>query len=393
MVKTTRGWRMVGRFVVRTVLLSAVVVAGCGPRTVSGPRQAQQVSLETVITDEIPAGQADRRYLFEVDEFASYAVFVQGLEGRGLLRVTDANFGLKGAMQTFTPGMDSLETQSTLPVALSTGSYGVLVQGLPLGTPARYRFKVHRINHAPESSNGLFEIGDAIGTESIDDILDIDDFTTTGPAGHDVVAALEATGQPGANRITLTVYDPTESFQTSATTSVGQPAALTDRLTLPTTGTYRFRVQNVWGTIGATPRRYTGPYRFWTYLIDRAPEHTPAVVTTDVLVSGEDLAPAGDVDEFRFDASANTEYSVFLQSRRAALVRLQALDATGNILGSVDAVPADTALLAHATGRFSLGSSGPVTLRVLGPFDRFVTDTGAYRLFVQQSQPTPVAKH
>ena len=144
-------------------------------------------------------------------------------------------------------------------------------------------------------------------------------------------------------------------------------------------------MQGIYGARG----RYTGPFRFWTYVINRAPEHHAAAVNYDTEITGEDLAPAGDVDEFSFYADAGSEYNIFLQSARSPFVRLQAFDPAGNYVAFVDAVAADTGLFAHGTGRFLRASAGAVTLRVFGESDHSVSDTGAYRVYIARINPLP----
>ena len=367
-----------------SVALLVVFTAGCGTRLVPTP-STDRVPLETVITDSVGPNRSPD-YAFVPAVSASYGVFVQGLEGAAILFVRDSASALLLDQVPISVSADSIGKRSTNPITLAGGRTTLLaVRALPFSDAsarARFRFMVHRINPAPEHvSDPRFTIGDSVDAESIDDVLDIDDFVTTGAAGQEIIGVLEATGTSGPAGITLNIYDPAESFQTSATAAAGQPGALTDRWTLQTSGTYRARVQAVY-----VSNRYVGPYRFWIRPIQRAPEHRAAAVDVGVPINEEGLDPAGDVDEFTFAASPNTNYRVFLQSRRAALVRLQALDGAGNVLGTVDAIPADSGLFNHSTASFHSFVSGPITLRVFGAYDRWTTDTGMYRLYVEPTQ-------
>jgi hypothetical protein len=346
------------------------------------------VSLEQVITDEAAAADTVRRYSFVPRESGLHGVFVQGLEGQASLAVRDSATRSLRTSLFLSPRTGGLEAEATLPFPLTSGqTYLVEVSALPLGSLARFRFQVHHINPDLEQQlfGGPFAIGDVISTESIDDILDYDDFTTSVTAGQEIAGAIKATGAAGTEGITLTVLDPSQFFQTYTFTSAGEPGGVTGRLTFPTSGTYRFRVQGIYGAKG----RYTGPYQFWTYFINRAPEHRAAAVNYDTEITGESLAPAGDVDEFSFYADAGSEYNIFLQSARSPFVRLQAFDQGGNYVAFVDNVAADTGLFDHATGRFLRASPGTLTLRVFGEADHSVSDTGAYRLYIDRINPLP----
>ena len=362
------------------MMLLVAFIAGCGERT--GP-STDAVPLETVITGSVGPSLATV-YAFVPAVSASYGVFVEGVEGAATLFVRDSATALLLDLVHISVSADSFGRHSTNPITLASGRTTFLeVRARPFNDPsasARFRFMVHRINPAPEHvSDPRFTIGDSVNTESIDDILDIDDFVTTGVAGQEIIGVLEATGTPGRAGIILNVYDPAESFQTTTVTSAGQPGALTDRWTLQTAGTYRARVQAVY-----VANRYVGPYRFWIRPIQRAPEHRAAAVDVGVPINDEDLAPAGDVDEFTFGAVSNSNYRVFLQSTRAALLRVQAFDAVGNVLATVDAVPADSGLFDHGTASFHSSAPGPITLRVFGVHDQWTTDTGTYRLYVER---------
>ncbi len=369
-------------------VLVVTAFAACDSPTEPNHRAVQRVALEQVVTDEVAADDSLRRYSFVASETGFHGVFVQVLEGYATLIVRDsATLGVRTS-EFFDPRTGDLHSEATVPFVLTSGTtYFVDVIAQPFGSTAKFRFQVHQIDPDPEHQliSVTYGIGDTISNESIDDILDFDDFTTTATAGQEIVAAIKATGVPGPEGITLAIFDAAGFFQTYTFTSAGQPGSVTSAFTFPTTGTYRFRVQGVYGAQG----RYTGPYRFWTYFVNRAPERRSATVAANTEIAGEDLAPAGDIDEFTFQASAGDEYNVFLQSSRAALVRMQAFDEGGNYVAFVDAVPADTGLFAHATGRFQRVAAGPVKLRVFGESDHSVTDTGAYRFYVYKVNPAP----
>jgi hypothetical protein len=375
------------RFPVAALVVAAAFVACDSPTGPGNHRAVQRISLEQTVADEVAPDDTSRRYSFVSSDSGLYGVYVQLLEGRATLLVQDsATHAIRTAISLL-PSTGPLHAQATAPFILPRGATTVIeIRALPFGSTAPFRLQPHRIDTRPEHQllGNQFAIGDTIATESLDDILDVDEFTTTGTAGQEIAAAIKATGSTGTEGITLTVFDPNHFFTTYTFTSAGEPGAVTGRFALPTSGTYRFRVQSILGLQG----RYTGPFTFWSYRIKRAPEHVSAALVENTISGGEDLAPPGDVDEFTFYPTAGTEYNVFLQSKRPALVRLQAFDAGGNYLAFVDAVPADTGMFEHATGRFS-SPTPMMTMRVFGEEDHAVTDTGAYRLFLYRVNPLP----
>src|SRR2546422_6271542 len=84
----------------------------------------------------------------------------------------------------------------------------------------------------------------------------------------------------------------------------------------PYTTLFRSYLFSVWSVTSNVYPRYRGPYRFWSYPIDRAPEHRPAAMPLAAEVRGETIDPAGDVDEFTFTAAAGAEYNAFVQAPR-----------------------------------------------------------------------------
>lgn len=368
-------------------LLVGIGFAACDSPTGPDHGAVRRVSLEQMVTDEASVDDTIRRYSFAPTDNGWYGVYFQLLEGRGYLAIRDSTAFNLLAYVLLTPRSGDLRAEAAGPFQLTGGhTYIVDFYPVPRGASMRYRFQPHRINLEPEHQLPVtYDIGDTISTERIDDILDIDDFRVHGVAGQEINVAIKATGTPGTEGITVTVFDPSDFFYTYTFTSAGQPGSVTGRFSLPTTGTYRISVQGVSGALG----RYAGPYQMWTYPINRAPERRLAAVNPGVEISGEDLAPTGDVDEFAFSAPTNSAYNVFLQSNRSALVRLQVFDGSGNYLALVDAAPGDTGLFNRATGRFPRPTGGPVTLRVFGESDHSVSDTGAYRLYVYQIDPLP----
>jgi hypothetical protein len=132
--------------------------------------------------------------------------------------------------------------------------------------------------------------------------------------------------------------------------------------------------------------RYQGPYRFWSYAISRAPEHVAASLIIGAEIDGETIDPAGDVDEFTFQATAGDEFNAFLQSPDAVL--LEVVPDTGPPVTSVASGP-DTGLYRAATGRFTLAQGGSYKVRVSGTTSSERSDTGSYRFLLYPVHRAP----
>src|SRR2546423_770702 len=222
---------------------------------------------------------------------------------------------------------------------------------------------------SPFEPRGLGErvpVGTAIEQEvtgeTIDPIVDGDYFFAHGAAGQEVVLVMETLGPPGSGSVSLTVVD------TVAPTllgyvfgDAGTPTLTTGRLRLPTSQGYLF---SVWSVTSNVYPRYRGPYRFWSYLINRAPEHRPAAIPLGTELRGEKVDRAGDVDEFTFTASAGAEYNAFVQAPRA--VQLDVAPVSGPVFAVATSSSADTGLFTHATGRFQVPAAGTYVVRVTG---------------------------
>ena len=88
-----------------------------------------------------------------------------------------------------------------------------------------------------------------------------------------------------------------------------------------------------------------GPYWFKVYPINRAPERIGATVLIGDTVSGEDISPPGDIDEYTFSASGGQGLIVYFQTPQGASdsvdLTLEVIDPiSGALLGSVNAYDA-----------------------------------------------------
>ena len=308
-----------------------------------------------------------------------YLIFLESLEGRVQLSVYDSTHGFLIVNHSASAGGPWLEQNpSNTFGGAAEAVYRVSVWATPPATVARFRFKVHAIATRPERVPASFSFGDTVIGETIDPMFDLDWFSAHGVEGQEIVTVVEAQEPVGSGSVGLSVIDQGENqFLGSVFADAGTPTPLTTgRIRLPGTHDYRFAFGSV---ISNTYMRYRGRYRFWTYLIDRAPEHRAGTAPFNTEIRNERIDRAGDVDEFTFSAAANTDFNAFLQSSRAFQLELVPLMEG---VYPVVAVPTDTALFAHATGRFHIAQAGTYTIRLSGTEPSRVADTGSYRFYL-----------
>src|SRR2546421_2265752 len=245
----------------------------------------ERVPVGTAIEQEV-TGDSARRYAFAAQANSVYAVFLEALQGSVFLGVVDSAHHTPVASVTASEGGAGLEDNPTDNFGARAGAvYELSVSTLPAGCHAPVRFMVYEINTAPEHVPARFTIGDTVAGETIDPIVDGDYFFAHGAAGQEVVLVMETLGPPGSGSVSLTVVD------TVAPTllgyvfgDAGTPTLTTGRLRLPTSQGYLF---SVWSVTSNVYPRYRGPYRFWSYLINRAPEHRPAAIPLGTELRGE----------------------------------------------------------------------------------------------------------
>ena len=366
------------RACVRAVTLAAVVLVSCDKSPFEPVGEGERIPIGTVIEGQTRADSASR-YSFAASPNQPYLIFIESLEGRVQLYVYDSTHGTPAVSMTAVAGGPWLEQNPSNTFAAPSGAvYNVTVWATPAGTTARFRFKVHAIETRPERVSSRFSFGDTVSGETIDPMYDLDWFTAHGVAGQEVVAVVEPQEPMGSGSVGLVVTDPAESqFLGYLFADAGTANQLTTgRMRLAGTHDYQFAFGSV---ISNAYPRYRGPYRFWTYVIDRAPEQRPANTPFNTEIRNERIDRAGDVDEFTFSAAANTDFNAFLQSSRAFQLELVPLMEG---IYPVVAGPADTALFAHATGRFHIAQAGTYRIRVSGTEPARVADTGSYRFYL-----------
>ena len=354
----------------------AVAIACDSPFEPRG--EGERVPVGTVIEQEV-TGDSTRRYSFAAQANSVYAVFLEAVQGSVFLGVVDSANHTPVASVTASEGGAGLEDNPTGNFGARAGAvYELRVSTLPAGASARFRFMAYEINTAPEHVPARFTIGDTVAGETIDPIVDGDLFVAHGTAGQEVVFVMETLGPPGSGSVSLDVVDPAaNNLLGYVFGDAGPPTLTTGRLRLPTTQDYRF---SAWSVTSNVYPRYRGPYRFWSYLIDRAPEHRSAAISLRTELRGEKVDRAGDVDEFTFTASAGAEYNAFVQAPRA--VQLDVAPVSGPVFAVATSSSVDTGLFTHATGRFQVPAAGTYVVRVTGTAPSQIADTGAYRLFL-----------
>src|SRR5437667_3327824 len=301
-----------------------VAVVACSESPFEPRGEGERVPVGQVIEQDVTADSA-RQYSFSAQPNGVYAVFLEALQGSVFLVVVDSARHAPVASVSASQGGAGLEENHTGNCPRPAGGvYRLRVTG----ASARFRFMVYAINTAPENVPARFAIGDTVTGETIDPIVDGDYFFAPGGAGQEVVLVMETLGPRGSGSVSLTVVDTvTPTLLGYVFGDAGTPTLTTGRLRLPASQDYLFSVSSV--TSNVYPR-YRGPYRFWSYLINRAPEHRPAPIPLGSEVRGETIDRAGDVDEFTLAAPVGAEYNAFVQAPRA--VQLEVAPVSGPVL-------------------------------------------------------------
>src|SRR5213082_2302650 len=305
---------MAGRgMVLGTALGLALAIACDSPFEPRG--EGERVPVGSVIAQQV-TGDSARSYSFAARPTALYTVFLEALQGNVSLVVIDSAHHSSVTSDSASQGGTGLEDNPTDNFGAPAGGvYQLRVRTFPAAATARFRFMVYEINTAPEHVPARFTIGDTVAGETIDPIVDGDLFVAHGTAGQEVVFVMETLGPPGSGSVSLDVVDPAaNNLLGYVFGDAGPPTLTTGRLRLPTTQDYRF---SAWSVTSNVYPRYRGPYRFWSYLINRAAEHRPAAIPLGAEVRGETIDREGDVDEFTFSANVGDEFNAFVQASRA----------------------------------------------------------------------------
>ncbi len=249
------------------------VVIACSDSPFEPRGEGERVPVGRVIEQEVTADSA-RWYSFAANSNGAYAVFLEALQGSVFVLVVDSARHSSITSISASQGGPGLEDNASGNFGAPAGGvYRLRVSTYPVGATARFRFMVYEINTAPENVPARFAIGDTVAGETIDPIVDGDRFFARGTAGQDVVLVMETLGPRGSGSVSLTVVDTVApDLLGYVFGDAGTPTLTTGRLRLPASHDYLF---SVWSVTSNVYPRYRGPYRFWSYLINRAPEHRP----------------------------------------------------------------------------------------------------------------------
>jgi len=277
-----------------------------------------------------------------------------------------------------------------VPAAITTGrvhppaggTYQFRFASVPGGPPpfhGAYRFWTYAVNPAPEHRGAAAPLSTVIADETLDRTGDVDVFTFSATAGDELNTFYQSAV---ASHLEIAPVSGPLLASVSASADTALFSHSTGRVVLAQTGTYVARI-----SADGPALTDTGAYRFFLYAIDRRPETVPAAITAGDSVAGEAIDLQGDVDEFTFAASSGEEFNAFLQVETPdALARLEAIDADGTVLATLESRGADTTLLGQGSPRFATRTTGTHRLRMQGAEPGAA---GPYRLLLSRVNRRP----
>ncbi len=378
----------------RALYLVAAVAAIASCESPTAPStHSNSLEVGVVANKRLSVGDSVADYSFVTEPGVDYVVYATVEHGTLFLTLEDSTHnGLIGAGYAG-PGSAALMSSPVFPVyAGSGGTRELTVRRDSVVSSVAFKLLVYGINNAPENRPAAITIGDTVSGETLEPAQDVDVFTADLAAGQDIVVAAEAPGITGLGPIVLTVVDPSATPISITSFPTGTPASLTTgRLHVTAGGRYQFRFQAPWDAWSAA-LAFHGAYRFWTYAINRAPEHLPAAIVPGDTISGESIDRIGDLDEFTFSALAGEDYYAFLQTGPAApgtQLQLDAVDPLDTLLASVLSANGDPTLLGQVTTVIHAQTTGTYRLRVGGAGIGGGTSTGPYRLLLYRVNRQP----
>jgi hypothetical protein len=376
LLRSRRSWSLAA------ALLVGAVLACDSPA--EPPNTDRRVAAGVTISASLGTDSV-RTYSFLATAGEEYAVYFEAVEGAASITVSDSATGdVLGSVFDAAGGWGLLETATA-----NFSRAGVLLIAVHGGAGiggARFRFLIDTVNRLPETRPTRFNIGDTVSGESLDPIIDVDQFVATGQAGQELVGWIEALSPSGIGTVNMIVTDPQSPQPLGFVFHIaGEPPPL--RLSalppLPGARDYQFTVP--------VPRlpgypQYTGAYRFRFYAINRGPESVEATIMQDITITGEALDVGGDIDEFTFAATAGQEFNAFIQSTAPSSVSLQPF---GTLAGGSAVLTefSDTGMFQHGTSRFKVVAPGGHGLRING--ELLTTATGSYRLYLYRINRAP----
>ena len=335
-------------------------------------------------------------FLLEADAGSELIGFLQGSDslapGTPALTVLNATGVEQGASVIHLGPQADIEAQTTGTFFVAAeGTYRFVVRGeadTRSGPPIAggYRILARLIDRAPEEGSVAVELGDTVASV-IDHVGDVDEFTLSGQPGARFNLFLQALNEsPTAGcqvemEGAIPVYDHFEFVQsTGSDTSLSRQATRTGEI--PEAGTVTVRVSGL-------PDRTVlqrGPYRFFVYPIDSAPEQAPAGLTLGEAANYSIELP-GDVDEYQLTVTEPGETNLVLEPLGGVTGQLDLtwMNGAGEFIGTLRMFASQPA--GFASGSFQI-AAGQYRLRVEGESSGGGF-RGGYRLSAHAITPGP----
>ncbi len=327
-----------------------------------------------VLGDTITGESIDPRY--DTDIFTAHAnagqIFAAALQPLGSNHggVTLYVETSSGQLQALVPAAAE-PLMSTGPIPVSAAQdFRFVVRSTAVDNFIRhrgpYRVWTYVIDPAPEHVSPPLTPNIVVNSERIDKPNDIDDFTLADTVGAEFLVFFQAARHyfvhvrtPGG-----TLIGPGIGAQVDADTTLLHHTLGSIRL--DSAGTYSVRV------FGGFPGEWlvadTGAYRVLLRRLDRRPESAAASVQVGDTVRGEEIYPAGDIDEFTTTAAPGGRLTLWFHLTASAVpagnaVTFEVIDvATGAVLVQTGAVTVDS----FTPVSFVVPASGSLKVRV-GP--------------------------
>jgi hypothetical protein len=233
-------------------------------------------------------------------------------------------------------GDTALEYYASNPLTLpTTGTYHVKLNATLGSYVGPYRFEIYPVDSAPESISANVTPGDTVQGESIDHVYDLDVFTVKAKAGASYNLFAQYSSAP---RNTLQVVARDASGTAIAALSTTPGPALTagsgsGPFTAPASGQFTITVSTDGGILNR------GPYRFFLYSPNSAPEIAPANFNLGDSVTTETIGLPGDTDIFSMHVASTTLATICVTPNASAAITggpvFVVYGPSGNIFGEI----------------------------------------------------------
>lgn len=264
----------------------------------------------------------------------------------------------------------------------TTGIHHLEVRG-DLGP---YTLAIVALPTTPESAADSFAVGDSVTGEAIGTPGDLDRYTVTAPPG--ALAVLRFTAALANGSVNLVVRDPVGDSTLVVLPNPGDTAR-SDRFRFPAGGKLEMTVAEPapFGWRDCTTAdcngfyQTTGTYSFAVIPIDSAPESVPATLVRGDTVTGEAIAPIGDLDVFTYAGTAGESFQFEIQTgpgvANSVIYSIQLVDMSDGAVLTEFGMFADGDYTTGAT----LPHTGTYELRISG-YEQFKS-FGQYSLVIK----------